>query len=308
MLFLTTLCLSAAPLAVRATGYSQIQDISWSTENLGTVVNSPYHDAFPSISRDGLVLYFASDRASYTNVDDAPRIWRITDFDIYVTRRKNLNASWEVPKRLPPHINTPSIEHSISISPDRHWLYFSSNRPGGCGMLDIYRAYRDDINDDLAWGKPENLGCELNSPETDVCVIYYYDEDKKATSLFFVSNRAGTSGSLDVFESKQNPETHVFEYPDVVESLNSTAFDGHFDPEAGYLWTQREGGFGGSDIWLTRRLDSGDWANPVNLGPAINTEFEEQMPSPFDHGRVLYFPSDRPGGHGGLDIYVSKQL
>lgn len=93
-----------------------------------------------------------------------------------------------------------------------------------------------------------------------------------------------------------------------MESLSSTAFDGHLDPEAGFLWTQRKGSLGGSDIWVTKQLSSGEWKTPVNMGPAINTEFEEQMPSPFDHGKVLYFPSDRPGGYRGLDIYVSRKL
>jgi hypothetical protein len=148
----------------------------------------------------------------------------------------------------------------------------------------------------------------VNSPETDVCAIYHVDEESNTPSLFFVSNQAGAIGSLDVFESRLNPATNQFEYPEVVESLSSTAFDGHFDPEAGFLWTQREGGFGGSDIWVTRQLSSGKWEAPVNLGPTINTEFEEQMPSPFDHGKILYFPSDHPAGYGGLDIYVGRQL
>ena len=175
-------------------------------------------------------------------------------------------------------------------------------------MIDTYRAYREDIYDDLGWGDRENLGRELNSPETDVCVIQHYDDGRGAKSLFSVSNRAETSGTLDFFESKLDPETSSFEYPQAVESLNSTSFDGHSNPEAGYLWTQRAGGFGSGDIWLSRRDKSGEWASPVNLGPAINTEFDEQMPSPLNHGRVLYFPSDRPGRHGGLDIYVSRQL
>jgi hypothetical protein len=287
---------------------ARAREVRWSTENLGPVVNSPYHDAFPTISHDGLVLYFASDRADYTDEDKEVRPWRAAKFDIYVSRRPSLTAPWGTPRRLPSHINTSSIEHSVSLSPDEHWLYFSSNRPGGCGRLDIYRAYREDLTDDLAWGEPENLGCDVNSPETDVCAIYHVDEESNTPSLFFVSNQAGAIGSLDVFESRLNPATNQFEYPEVVESLSSTAFDGHFDPEAGFLWTQREGGFGGSDIWVTRQLSSGEWEAPVNLGPTINTEFEEQMPSPFDHGKILYFPSDRPAGYGGLDIYVGRQL
>jgi hypothetical protein len=287
-------------------GSSGMQAVRWSTENLGPIINSPYHDAFPTISKDGLSIYFASDRASYPADNEEVRPWRAASFDIYVSRRQSLESPWETPRRLPSPINTASIEHSVSLSPDEHWLYFSSNRAGGCGKLDIYRAYRADLTDDLGWGEPENLGCDLNSPETDVCAIYYTNEKTDTTSLYFVSDQAGTSGSLDVFESKLDPISNRFSYPEVVESLSSTAFDGHLDPEAGFIWTRRDGGFGGSDIWRTEQSTSGEWEQPVNLGPSINTEFEEQMPSPFDNGKVLYFPSDRPGGYGGLDIYVAR--
>lgn len=304
---LTSLSWSAGLLAEAGTSSAGAAEVHWTTENLGPVINSPYHDAFPTISRDGLVLYFASDRADYTADEKDIKPWRVASFDIYVSRRQGLDAPWETPRRLPSHINTPDIEHSVSLSPDEHWLYFSSNRPGGCGMLDIYRSYRKDRNDDLGWGRPENLGCDLNSPETDVCAVYHENPVNDSASLFFVSDQAGTSGSLDVFESRLDPATNRFGYPEVVESLSSTAFDGHLDPEGGYLWTRREGGFGGSDIWATRQLPSGEWETPINLGPAINTEYEEQMPSPYDHGRVLYFPSDRPGGYGGLDIYAGKR-
>lgn len=308
VLLVTAVSWSDSQLAEPVISTDRAQDIRWITENLGPVINSPYHDAFPSISPDGLVLYFSSDRASYHMGENTPRPWRTTDFDIYVSRRKSLNSPWQEPRRLPSRINTASIDHSTSLSPDKHWLYFSSNRPGGCGMLDIYRAFRENVEDDFAWGEPENLGCELNSPETDVCVIYHYDEITGSTGLFFVSNRAGNMGSLDVFESRLNFKTGKFEEPDTVDSLNSTEFEGHFDPVAGYLWTRRPGGMGGSDIWQAIQDESGEWGHLINLGPAINTEYEEQMPSPYDHGRTLYYPSDRPGGQGGLDIYVSRQV
>ena len=297
---------SRASAGANAELASSPEKVVWSTENLGSAINSPYHDAFPTISRDGLVLYFASDRATYAEGEAQLRPWTNTDFDIYVATRKRLTEPWGLPRRLPSHINTPGEDHSVSLSPDGHWLYFSSDQLGGCGELDIFKSYRADLTDDLGWGEPVNLGCEVNSPKHDVCVIYHEDEDG-STSLYFVSNRPGGMGSLDIYESRLDPEADRFTEPILMESVSSPSFDGHLDPEAGFIWTMRDGGLGGSDLWVSKRGQSGAWEAPVNLGPAINTEFEEQMPSPFDDGRVLYFPSDRPGGYGGLDIYVSER-
>ncbi len=308
MLLLTTLSCSQGA-GDESDVNSTAEPQTWSVRNLGPVINSPYHDGFATISADGLVLYFASDRASYGDTDATLAPWResLDDFDIYVSRRPSLRAPWGEPRRLPSHINTQGEDHSVTLSPDGHWLYFSSNQLPGCGNLDIFRVYREDPTDDLGWGQPENLGCEVNSAADDVCVIYHADEERAETSLFFVSNRPGGLGSMDIYESRYDPDAGRFGAPTPVAALNTEVADGHLDPEGGFIWTTREGGYGGSDIWATLRGPTGEWQAPVNVGPSLNTEFEEQMPSPFDHGRVLYFPSDRPGGQGGLDLYVAER-
>ena len=65
--------------------------------------------------------------------------------------------------------------------------------------------------------------------------------------------------------------------------------------------------FSHSTRLLSFRDKQGNWLEPVNMGPGINTEYEEQLPAPFDQGRIIYFPSDRPGGSGGLDIYIAEK-
>lgn len=68
------------------------------------------------------------------------------------------------------------------------------------------------------------------------------------------------------------------------------------------------GGFGGMDIWVSQRAGvSEPWGLPLNLGPTINTSFNEFAPSlPID-GHRLYFASNRPGGFGGIDLYISRR-
>ncbi len=75
-----------------------------------------------------------------------------------------------------------------------------------------------------------------------------------------------------------------------------------------YIQSNRPGGFGGNDIWVSQRpsIDA-PWGAPQNLGPNINTLFDEGAPSLSIDGHRLYFQSNRPGGFGGADIYVSRR-
>ena len=69
--------------------------------------------------------------------------------------------------------------------------------------------------------------------------------------------------------------------------------------------TLRTGNLGGNDIWVAKRSSvSEPWGEPVNLGPPINTEHDDAMPSLSADGLTLYFGSKRPGGYGGRDIWV----
>ena len=68
------------------------------------------------------------------------------------------------------------------------------------------------------------------------------------------------------------------------------------------------GGFGGMDIWVSQRGDASEsWGPPHNLGPTINSPFNEFAPSLTLDGHSLYFASNRPGGFGGIDLYVSRR-
>ena len=80
------------------------------------------------------------------------------------------------------------------------------------------------------------------------------------------------------------------------------------DERSLYFVSDRDGGLGGTDIWVSRRksIDS-PWETPVNLGAVVNTPGNEADPALSSDGRRLFFSSNRPGGHRGLDIYVSHR-
>lgn len=73
--------------------------------------------------------------------------------------------------------------------------------------------------------------------------------------------------------------------------------------------TGRPDGFGGDDIYVSQRVSSDDpWGPPVNLGPTINTSFNERDPAFSRDGHLMFFVTGRPGGSGGLDIWVSRRV
>lgn len=75
-----------------------------------------------------------------------------------------------------------------------------------------------------------------------------------------------------------------------------------------YFGSTRPWGYGGFDIYVSQRASVEDpWGTPQNLGPNINTSSNEQTPTISLDGHWLYFGSDRPGGFGGLDLYVSRR-
>ena len=138
-------------------------DDTWAVPvNLGPTVNSPYEETDPSISADGLSLYFCDWSYSVTNL----RPGGLGNFDIWVTTRKTIDEDWGPAVNPGAPLNTSYEDWSPDISNDGLLLLFSSNRPDGSGWNDTWmttRATRDD-----PWGLPVNLGPTVNSPSTDV--------------------------------------------------------------------------------------------------------------------------------------------
>jgi hypothetical protein len=94
------------------------------------IVNSAFSDRSPVVSADGLRLYFGSNRAGQGD-----------DFDIYVAKRADPTHDFEDPQPMK-QLNTPAVEMPDWVAPDECILYFRSDRPGGAGSRDLWRARR----------------------------------------------------------------------------------------------------------------------------------------------------------------------
>jgi hypothetical protein len=293
-------------LAGYSSAYGQ-QFSSWSAAvNLGPTVNSTANDACPSISRDGLSLYFASTRAGGQG-----------GLDIYVSHRESLEDPWEAPVNLGPTINTASNEFCPALSIDGHLLFFASNRAGGCGGIDIYVSRRLDKREDFGesgWGPPQNLGCTINSSMDDFGPNYF--EVNGVGTLYFNSNRLGGAGGEDIYAAARDADDASgmpsFEPPTPVMELNTGSNDQQPSVRRDGLevifTSDRPGGIGNLDLWVATRASTSDpWSNPQNLGTAVNSTAADARPALSWDGTELYFGSTRSGGFGSGDLYVSTR-
>jgi len=167
-------------------------------------------------------------------------------------------SDWSTPTNLGTTVNSGAVDGAPASSKDGLSLYFNSVRAGGYGDNDIWVSQRE--SEDSAWGTPANLGSTVNT--------------------------------------------------EAAEAAPSFSRDGHWM----FFNSNRSGGIGGIDIWASYREhvhDDFDWGTPVNLGSGVNSDASEQGCTLFDDTSdgvpVLYFGSNRAGGMGAFDIYVSVQ-
>jgi Tol biopolymer transport system component len=272
----------------------------WSAPvNLGTVINSPGVDAGAAISKDGLSLYFNSDRRG-----------GFGDQDIWVSQRARLDATWGIPLNLGPTINTDALDSVPSFSRDEHWMFFNSNRPGGFGLGDVWASYRTNIHDNFAWTAPINLGSAVNSAFIDAGAFLSENDETGSPLLFFVSTRPGGFGNFDIYVSPLMTDGS-FGPPSLVRELSSPANDRRpsvrFDGLEVFLDSDRPGSTG-ADLWTSiRDTASQPWSTPINLGPAVNSAVDDIQPYIAADRQTLVFASNRPGGSGGFDLYVTTR-
>ena len=278
---------------------------SWSPPvNLGAPVNTNNLDGCPFISRDGLALFFASNR----------HLFGAGPTDLYVSERADRDAPWGDPVSLGTDINMASGEElcpTLTIS--QRYLFLVSNRAGGCGGNDIYVARREDKKSFTSWGTPENVGCHVNSPQSDITPSLFEDEDG-TTYLYFSSNRPGGVGLADIYISTLQPDGS-FGSPVLAPGLNTTFIDQRpnlrvRDGLEIYFESNRPGALGGSlDLWVATRPDTASgWSTPEHLPDPVNSTAVDGRPSLSFDGTELYFMSNRsPGGLGEQDVYVATR-
>lgn len=207
---------------------------TWSrAANIGGRVNTAFHDSNLAMSPDGNTLFIYND-------DNGG--------DIYFSERTD--GEWSEPIPLPGLINSSYEENSVTTTSDEKVIYFSSNRPGGFGGLDIYRATLDSKGE---WTGVKNLGPTINTPFDDSSPFIDYD----LKTLYFSTQGRKGMGGFDIFKSTSSEASGGGEWsePENLGYPINTPDDDVFyvrskDGKRAYYSSVREDGLGYTDIYM----------------------------------------------------------
>jgi hypothetical protein len=274
--------------------------------NLGAPVNSPFLEQSPALSRDGLHLYFSSNRT------DLPGA--LGNTDLWVSRRACKDCPWETPVDLGPVVNSAANDGGPALSSDGHLLFFTSNR---LGSNDIYVSRRTHPHDDLGWEPPVSLGPDVNTPGFETEPAYCRcaeDEDDEGAGILYFSRGVGPGVGNQIYSAPVSREGAALGPAVLVAELNTPSSNDAAptlsrDGRDIIFHSDRPGSVN-FDLWIsTRRTIHDAWSTPKSLGSPPNSEFEELQPYLSRDGRTLLFRSGPArGGLGSLDLWMSTRI
>src|SRR5262245_45379907 len=290
----TSLCMLCASAGAQ-------QFSAWSTPvNMGPSINTAYNEWHAAVSADGLTMFFSTDRPGGFGA-----------FDLWVAQRSRPNTSWAAAQNLGPNINTFAGEFTPELSPDSHWLFFATTGLAQGDKFNIYACFRPDISDNLGWGSPINLGKGVNSNHPNGDPSLFIDPQTGGVTLYFARLIRNGQDDWDIYQSIQTADGTFGEAVPIFDlntPFRETRPAVRRDGLEVFFTSDRPGSLGGVDIWTSTRPSTSDkWSAPINLGPTVNTPSNDRAPYLSDDGLSLILISDRPGGFGGNDLYLSER-
>ncbi len=249
------------------------------------------------------------------------KVAKENDADLFISYANNAKKFMANPinvkiDNLGSVINSKYDDQTPCISADGKKLVFNTRRPettnspmdvegDGKYFQDIYIAIWDTINN--TWKDVESVPGNVNTDAHDACTsispdgkqIYIYKND--------VNNTESRGG--DVFVSKV--VSNKWKTPEPMgKPINTTYFEGgaciSADGKTLFFTSERSGGYGNSDIWMVKRLSKNEWGKPENLGPIVNSEYDEVGVFIAPDGKSLFFSSNGMGSMGSYDMFRSS--
>jgi OOP family OmpA-OmpF porin len=276
-------------------------------ENLGAVINTEHPEMRPTISADGNLLFFIRQNdpknIQYNTVPNSQDIW-------YSTR--DTAGKWAPAKHLSDKVNASQYNAVYWISPDMNTILlkgaFTDGQYLGTGLSMIHKRR------DNSWTNAEMLKIiDFNKYTSVTAQIGASMGHDGRTLLFYMSNKKENYNNQlyvsflqknDVWTAPKNLGKKI-NLSDYNQMSPFIAADG----VTLYFSSDRPGGLGEMDIWMTKRLDESwtKWSDPVNLGAPINTEGSEAFFTLDAGGEYAYLTSS-DGAYGASDIVRVKLL
>ncbi len=205
------------------------------------------------------------------------------------------------PVRLPETVNSSSDEYFPQLTADQQTMIFTRK------IDQLESFFETSLDDEGNWRPAQPLVGNINSSE--------YNEGAHCISpdgkyLYFTGcNRPRGLGSCDIYVSKREGDRWGLPV-NLGPPINTSGWEAQpalsADGRTLYFVSNRPGGIGGYDIWKSSLQPNGKWGNAVNLGPEINTPFDESSPFIHADNRTLYFSSDGWPGFGSKDLFTSQ--
>ena len=263
-----------------------LTDYKFEPRNMGDSINSDVSEYYPTVTIDGNKLIYTRRVHNYNE-------------DFYESDR--VNGVWSKSQSLPGNINTNENEGAQNISQDGQWLIFTGcNFPDGHGSCDLYISY---LTAD-GWSTPENLGDSINTEDWESAPSL--SPDKR--DLYFASRRPDGYGGSDIYVSHRLLNGRWSSPENLGPTINTIGDEGtpfiHADNQSLYFTSNGHPGYGGDDLFVSRRGSNGVWGKPENLGYPINTIENEGSLVIAADGKTAYYASDRADSRGGLDLYT----
>jgi flagellar motor protein MotB len=265
-------------------------------------VNSKYQDFRPVSSADGHYLFFTVEGNPINKFKDGQDIWM---------SERDQNGEWGKAVRLPDYINCERYNGVFWSSPDGNRVIIRGAKDGTTNGI-IRRGYSIVSRINGVWGTPQPIKIrDYEKLSQGKFTGVTLSTDEKVMIFYFDDERNGDWN--DLWISYLNDTTNEYSRPIMLTELSNEDEDEISpyiapDNETLYYSTDKKGGVGGFDIWMTRRLDSTwlHWSEPVNLGEQINTKKWDAYFSIGENDSVAYISSNYKYGtlweRGGSDI------
>ena len=209
-------------------------------------------------------------------------------------------------------INTEFSEYRPLINAEENEMYFTTKRPKdlleskddqGGFYEDIYYSYK--LNN--SWLKSKLCSSSLNKEHSSSALYFSPDGEFILTSMINNNIKLGPLGR-SIYESERKGSD--WNEPNLLQNnVNSefweTTANMNLHKNILFFVSDRDGGYGGRDIWMIKKMSNGSWSSPENLGEPINTEYDEESPYIHPDGKTLYFSSTGHKTIGGFDIFKS---
>lgn len=199
-------------------------------------------------------------------------------------------------------INTSSDEYFPFLTNDQKYLFYTTRKD----QFSDENLFLSEKSDDF-FERGSSVSASINSAGNEGMSSIVRDGRK---IYFTACDRRQVMGTCDIWQSDLRNLSLQGGKP-----LEGYANSGRWESQASiscdgtllYFASNREGGFGGTDIWLSRQLPDGRWGKPENLGPNVNTESDEEAPFITNDGAALYFSSNGHPGLGEQDIFMVRK-